>query len=418
MPGKPVAVLVSWKHLWERKNEIYAWAWRQYGVQSHAAYGDYDDSCLFAYAAAEAMKELYEHLGRPETVVQANEWQTAFTLFYIRSYCKDIATVFTTHATGIGRSIAGNGKPLYDCFYGYNGDQMADELNMVSKHSVEKQAAHACHCFTTVSDITARECEQLLERKPDIVLPNGFERQFVPAGEKLDQARQNARKALTAFAERQTGEKMAENSFFIGISGRQEWKNKGIDAFLDAMDCLADRLQDKDKNVVAFVMIPYLKQEVRNRGKVKVVFIPDYLPFFETGSPISRMTYFELLAGLDMTAFPSYYEPWGYTPMESVAFGVPTITTSLAGYGIWAQKQLQKTKTKPVIVIERNDGNYKEVVEKIADTALQLMRMSDKQIQALRTAALRLSDKTDWKHFYTFYLKAYDIAITNNNKQH
>ena len=194
IPGNPIAVLVNYQYLWPQKDEIYSWAWNHFGVQSHAAYGDYDDSAMFGYAVGEAMSSLQAALTKGDkkikTVVHAHEWQTAFTLFYLKNRCPDIATIFTTHATGIGRSIAGNGKPLYDYFTAYNGDQMASELNMVSKHSAEKNAARVADCFTTVSEPTARECEQLLERRPDVVLPNGFEQDFVPKGKAFTACRQ------------------------------------------------------------------------------------------------------------------------------------------------------------------------------------------------------------------------------------
>ena len=180
VPGKPIAVLLKWDEIWAEKDAIYGHAWERYGVQSHAAYGDYDESNMFAYAVGKLAESLYNHLGKPITAMHCNEWQTAFTIFYLKEHCPRIATLFTTHATGIGRSIAGNYKPLYDCFHAYNGDQMAGELNMVSKHSVEKTAAHQADCFTTVSDITARECKQLLDKPVDIVTPNGFEQGFVP----------------------------------------------------------------------------------------------------------------------------------------------------------------------------------------------------------------------------------------------
>ena len=190
VPGEPIAILLKFDALWPQKDAIYAWAWDRFKVQSHAAYGDYDESCLFGYAAGIVMESLYRWLiknstlkiknSSPNFCAHANEWQTAFSIFYLRDHCPQIATLFTTHATGIGRSIAGNGKPLYDYFEGYNGDQMAAELNMVSKHSVEKQAAHTADCFTTVSYITARECAQLLDKKVDIETPNGFEPTYVP----------------------------------------------------------------------------------------------------------------------------------------------------------------------------------------------------------------------------------------------
>ena len=220
VPGEPIAILLKYDGLWPRKDEIYAWAWDKFQVQSHAAYGDYDESCLFGYAAGMVMESLYKYLtaqailqhsaptakrsksvavsqqAKPAVCMHANEWQTAFSIFYLRDHCPEIATLFTTHATGIGRSIAGNGKPLYDFFEGYHGDQMAAELNMVSKHSVEKQAAHWADCFTTVSDITARECAQLLDKPVDIVTPNGFEPTFVPKGKAFDAKRTEAREAL------------------------------------------------------------------------------------------------------------------------------------------------------------------------------------------------------------------------------
>ena len=202
VPGTPIAILLKFDALWARKDAIYGWAWSLFKVQSHAAYGDYDESCLFGYAAGMVMESLYHHLSPrntrktqslPNFCAHANEWQTAFSIFYLRDHCPKIATLFTTHATGIGRSIAGNGKPLYDYFHAYNGDQMAAELNMVSKHSVEKQAAYWADCFTTVSSITARECEQLLDKKVDIETPNGFESKFVPKATEFEIKRKESR---------------------------------------------------------------------------------------------------------------------------------------------------------------------------------------------------------------------------------
>ena len=136
-------------------------------------------------------------------------------------------------------SIAGNGKPLYDYMSGYFGDQMAAELNVQSKHSAEKAAAHAADCFTTVSGITDRECGQLLEKKADIVTPNGFESGFVPKGAKLVSARRAARKALCCVTEALLGSPVGDGTFFIAISGRYEYKNKGIDLYLDVLNRLS-----------------------------------------------------------------------------------------------------------------------------------------------------------------------------------
>ena len=418
VPGKPIAILLKFDALWSKKNEIYAWAWNKFQVQSHAAYGDYDESCLFGYATGMVMESLYTWLTakgeKAKVCAHANEWQTAFSIFYLRDHCPAIATLFTTHATGIGRSIAGNGKPLYDCFKGFNGDQMAQELNMVSKHSVEKQAAHWADCFTTVSYITARECEQLLDKKVDIETPNGFESTFVPKEEDFDRKRTEAREDLRRVAGELLGGVVPQNALLVGISGRLEWKNKGVDVFAAALDKLAQKIYHSDqpeREVVAFVMIPYLDRAPSRKGKVSAVFVPYYL---DGHDPLFGKTYYDLLMGLDITVFPSYYEPWGYTPLESCAFHVPTITTSLAGFGEWAARQKEKGG---VIVIERNDSNFDEVSERIADELLQFDRLSKVEKAHARKQAAAIAKKADWKHFFQYYRKAYDIAIKKANKR-
>ena len=433
VPGNPIAILLKFDALWERKDAIYGWAWNMFKVQSHAAYGDYDESCLFGYAAGMVMESLYNWLNaaprqlnvskaqckRTECAclnfcAHANEWQTAFSIFYLRDHCPKIATLFTTHATGIGRSIAGNGKPLYDYFHAYNGDQMAAELNMVSKHSVEKQAAHWADCFTTVSYITARECEQLLDKKVDIETPNGFESKFVPKMAEFEAKRKEAREDLRRVAGEVLGGVVPQNALLIGISGRLEVKNKGIDVFAEALDRLAQKIYHSDqpeREVVAFVMIPYLDRAPARKGKVSAVFVPYYL---DGHDPLFGKTYYDLLMGLDITVFPSYYEPWGYTPLESCAFHVPTITTSLAGFGEWASRQKQPNG---VVVIERNDSNFNQVAEDIADTLLRFDRLSKEEKAEVRKCAAATAKKADWKHFFKYYRKAYEIALKKRDKR-
>lgn len=415
VPGRPVAILLTFDHLWEQKNAIYGWAWERFGVKSHAAYGDYDESCLYGYAAGQVMESLYKHLGKSKkgatVCAHANEWQTAFSLFYIKDHCPKIATLFTTHATGIGRSIAGNGKPLYDYFEGYNGDQMAEELNMVSKHSVEKMAAHWADCFTTVSDITARECKQLLDKPVDIVTPNGFEPDFVPKGRALTAARTKARAALTRVAEGLLGGKVPENSIYCCIAGRCELKNKGIDVFWHTMEVLGDRLYHEHSfagDIIAFVMIPYLDKPVARFGRVTMIYVPYYL---NGQDPMFGMSYYDLLVGMDITAFPSYYEPWGYTPLESVAFHVPTITTSLAGFGAWADGE------SGVTVVDRNDSNYWDVVQQTAQAIFGYAQMPATQREKVRKDAWNLSKKAEWSEFFRYYKQAYQIALKNVKKK-
>jgi glycosyltransferase involved in cell wall biosynthesis len=126
------------------------------------------------------------------------------------------------------------------------------------------------------------------------------------------------------------------------------------------------------------------------------------------------MTYYDLLIGMDVSVFPSYYEPWGYTPLESCAFHVPTITTSLAGFGEWASRQKEQYG---VVVIERNDSNFCEVTEQVADALLRFDRLTGEQKARAREEAAAIAKRADWKHFFRYYRKAYDIALTKAQKR-
>jgi glycosyltransferase involved in cell wall biosynthesis len=294
---------------------------------------------------------------------------------------------------------------------------MAQELNMVSKHSVEKTAAHQADCFTTVSDLTARECAQLLDKPVDIVTPNGFEQGFVPQGKEFDAARKRARNTLISLA-RAKGIDAKGTDMLIGTAGRYEWKNKGIDVFLEAMRKLGEAPAStpytlhptpSQKQVIAFVMIPYLDRQDFTVGNVHVIFVPTYL---NGNDGVLNLPYYDLLIGLDLTVFPSYYEPWGYTPLESMAFHVPTITTSLSGYGVWCEEQGCTTIDKGVAVIYRNDSNTDDVINHIVNTIEYYLSLTPRKVAAARKAAVELALQAEWKNFFTYYREAYEIALT------
>lgn len=452
IPGKPIAVLVDFNGVYQHLDEIYCEMWNRYGVDSLHAYGDYGEGCAFAVASAIVMQSIYDHEGRPANVIaHFNEWTTGMGLLYLKWQVPAIATVFTTHATSIGRSICGNGKPLYDYLKGYNGDQMAGELNMESKHSLEKAAAHAADCFTTVSDITAVECEQLLDIKPAVVTPNGFEKNFVPAKTRFDGARQEAREKLLSVARALTGKQLDSDTFIVATSGRCEYRNKGIDVFLDSINALRSRTQSR---ILALVMVPawvdkgrydlqeaiarnsqsglpdavithtlhnYNQDPIINRihqlgfgidanDSMTVIYVPCYL---NGTDGIYNASYYDLIIGADATVFPSYYEPWGYTPLESVAFGVPTITTSLSGFGQWILASSKpEFDVSGVNVIPRNDSNYGEVVDAIAQSLFSLVSSSSDERAAISKAAMNTASKAAWSHFIEWYNQAFDIALS------
>ncbi len=444
IPGKPIAILVDFTDFWAQKDTIYGHFWERFHVDSLHAYGDYDESSIFGYATGVVMESIYRfyHLENHRVVAHFNEWMTSFGLFYVKEHLPKVATLFTTHATSIGRSIAGNSKPLYDYFTGYHGDQMARELNMEAKHSCEKQAALYADCFTTVSEITDRECAQLLDKKADIVTPNGFEADFVPkTPAAFTKKRKTARQALQQVAERVLGYALLKEPMFICTSGRYEWKNKGIDVFLNSLR----RVQRTDKDIIAFVMVPawqcgahptlgvadhvtthklcqpyndntlctLQRLGLNNTPEqaVKVIFVPSYL---NGADGIFNMPYYDLLIGMDMTVFPSYYEPWGYTPLESSAFHVPTITTCLSGYGQWASAYANNIE-KGIAVLNRTDSNWEELVNKIAENIMRFAHLTEEEIAAAREGAKQLADQASWEHFWKYYEEAYSIALSKIN---
>ena len=462
VPGKPIAILVDFNQYFERKDEIYGNLWEDYKVDSLHAYGDYDEASMFSYAAAKVVESYYQFFGLDEkkVVYQANEWMTGLGMLYLKKYVPGIATIFTTHATSIGRSIAGNNKPLYDYLFAYNGDQMAQELNMESKHSIEKQSAHYADCFTTVSEITANECKELLDKPVDVVLPNGFENNFVPKGAQFSKKRKAARKRLLEVANALLGTSLDDETLIVSTSGRYEFRNKGIDVYIEALNRL---LRDREltKTVVAFIEVPgwvgdprqdlqerlalnmpfdtplevpmithwlhnmshdnvlnmlkYYNMWNQKEDKVKLIFLPCYL----TGNDgIFNMTYYDLVLGNDLCIYPSYYEPWGYTPLEAIAFKVPCITTDLAGFGLWANsvKGGYSELTDGVKVIHRTDYNYSEVADAIKDTIADFSNMSPADVKKCRTAAENLSKKALWSEFIKYYEEAYDCALRKVQK--
>ena len=337
-----------------------SWRADNYQVDSLHAYGDYDEASMFSYAAALVVESFYNWLANPslKVIYHANEWMCGLGALYINAHLPQIGTVFTTHATSIGRSIAGNQKPLYDYLFAY-----------------EKQTALHVDCFTTVSDITANECKELLDKPVDVVLPNGFDNSFVPKGAVFNSKRKAARKRLLDVANALLGEQMGDDTLIVSTSGRYEFRNKGIDVFVEAMNRL---LRDRDlkKNVLAFIEVPgwvgeprkdlqerlqkggqfdtplevpqvthwlhnmshdnvlsmmkYYDMHNRKDDHVKVIFLPCYL---DGKDGIVNMSYYDVVLGNDLCVYPSYYEPWGYTPLEAVAFKVRVWRSLWRDYG-------------------------------------------------------------------------------------
>ncbi len=457
VPGEPYAILVDCGEVSSHLPDIYARMWELYGVDSLHAYGDYGEGCAFGVASAVVINAMVKqlHADPRRVIAHFDEWTTAMGLLWLEDKNPEIATVFTTHATSIGRSICSNGKPLYDYFEGYHGDQMARELNMESKHSLEKTAARQADCFTTVSRVTARECSKLLDVEPQVVTPNGFENDFVPKSKAYTMARSASRRKLLALASALTGRPIDNNALLVATSGRNEYRNKGIDLYIDAMDLV--RSEHKGQDIVAFIMVPawsdkpqpglrermsgrpgespalnFVSHRLHNEesdlifqrlsqiggnnnpdAKVLFVYVPCYL---DGRDGVLNMSYYEMMPGLDLTVFPSYYEPWGYTPLESIAFSVPTVSTDKAGFGQWIMDDFDATfEGCGAEVVERNDHNYEAAKYEIAQKVRFMSMLDEKEKGPIRTVSHRTAAKAAWKRFMAHYQDAYKTALSRRD---
>ncbi len=455
--SKPITILVDYTPLFAKKNEIFTDLWQKFKLDSLNGQWDYIEPAMFGYAAAQVIESFsrFNYSENISFVAHFHEWMTGSGILYLKDKAPYIATVFTTHATIMGRVLAGNDMPLYSKLYDYSPHLIAKQFNITAKYSMERIAAEQADVFTTVSDITAKECEALLKKTPDVVTPNGFDDGFVPKGQEFKEKRKKSQEKLVKVSEAVLGYQL-NNPYFVVNSGRYEFKNKGIDIFLDALKKISNKL-DAERDIVAFIAVPAHHAEADadvlfrlNSGKyggdpkfithrlydidrdpimqrigelgfsnspesrVKIVFTPVYL---DGDDGIFDISYYNLLIGFDLSVFPSYYEPWGYTPMESLAFKIPTITTNLAGFGLWIEEEVAKGNNAAK-VIERSDDNTVEVVESLTDSILYYFNLGAEDVRKVRKQAQSLSKTTLWPKLIQFYYKAYRLAEVKVGNRH
>ncbi|NOU47902.1 MAG: alpha-glucan family phosphorylase [Bacteroidales bacterium] len=450
--SKPVAILIDFTPLFAQKDVIFASFWESFQLDSIQGQWDYVEPALFGYAAGQVIESFFGFYisGYDKIIAQFHEWMTGTGVLYLKENVPQIGTVFTTHATYLGRALAGNGFPLYRDLLEYNPGTMANRFNITAQQSLERSAARESDAFTTVSQNTANECAQFLGRIPDSLTINGFDQNKIPSSEALAAKRKQARKKILEVASKMTGSKISDQTMLVLTSGRYEFKNKGIDLFIDALGKLNNDKSLK-KEILAVIAVPAniagpveqltgklskqpadipseykftthclydtvhdaIVNRIKNAGltngesdKVKVIFVPSYL---KGNDGVFNLHYYDFLTGFDLTVFPSYYEPWGYTPLESIAFAIPTVTTSLAGFGQWV-KEMGKDG-EAVTVITRNDDNEIAVVDAIIQK-LQFFNDIDEAVyQGFRKQAQEIASNAVWEMLIKNYEKAYEMAL-------
>jgi phosphorylase/glycogen(starch) synthase len=450
IPGEPRAILVNFSKRYNKDQLLYQ-IWEDYGVDSIAGGWDYVEPVMFSCACSEVIEIIYNLMARPQgesAVAHFHEWMCGAGLLSLKKRVPEIGTVFTTHATILGRTLAGSGVDIYNVMDNLSPQREAAAHNITAKYSMETVSTREADCFTTVSDITATEAKNFLGRYPDVITPNGLDIEHIPDLAENRAPALKSREKLLQAASRFLRREFPVTSKIMVISGRYEFHNKGIDIFLNALGRLEKKLSDKDC-IVAFLfvlgghtdLIPSLQGdfakfdpanpplathrlhyeasdqilETCNRlglkntpqNRVSVIFIPAYLNGHDG---LINMTYYEALSGCDLGVFPSYYEPWGYTPLESAAYAVPTVTTDQAGFGLWVQRTIGDTGG---VYLLRGRGQDRTLMEDhLLDILVNFLNQSDEQMIDMRRSARAVAMKANWTEFFKEYVIAYDRSLS------
>ncbi|MBN1503215.1 glycogen/starch synthase [Candidatus Woesearchaeota archaeon] len=505
--GEPNCILIDYRNFAQRTNDIKKELWEKFGIDSlNTSYHDFDEPIVWSTAVGFMLDDITRKMDSSRLVVHCHEWLSGGALLYLKSMNSKIGTVFTTHATVLGRTLAGNNVDLYGVLDKINPDEKAYQFNIQAKHLMEKACAKNADVFTTVSEITGIEAKYFLGKAPDILLPNGLDIETYPTFDDASVKHKLHKTKMKEFVLYYFFPYYAfdlDNTLFFFISGRYEYRDKGLDVFTKALARLNKMLVDKmsDKTIVAFYWVvgqgkniklsilqdksyfhdikdgledskkeiidriiylllaeetlsnetllgQSLYQETIRRSmrlkkeglppvsthdlfneekdliinglaqnklnnkeedKVKVVYYPMYL----TGADqLLDLTYDEAVMATHLGVFPSYYEPWGYTPLETGAFGIASVTTDLAGFGQYINKEKKdKDGAEGIYVIKRLNKNDEEVVEELSGIMYKFTQLSKQERIENKLKAKRLASTADWKILVENYIMAHSMAI-------
>lgn len=454
IPGSPLTILVEFSGLFAKKDEILAKLWDEWKVDSIEGQWDYVEPVLFGWAAGLVIEAWWKERVATEgraCIAQFHEWMVGSGMLYLKTNAPGIGTVFTTHATVLGRSLSSTGRLPAEGLAGRTPDEVARTSGVRSKHSLEGVCAREADVFTTVSEVTASEAELFFGRRAEPLLPNGIDLSVIDAlaGETTRIA---AERALRDLAWRCTGEDPGD-ALLLCNSGRYEFHNKGIDLLLDAC---ARMNSQAGRKFILFVLVPAgnsglksvlhermakaphdahgpigvsthnlfdevhdpIQRRCNERGlvnaigsRVKVVHVPIYLG---AKDGLLNLPYEAVLRAMELSCFPSFYEPWGYTPEESLAVGVPTITTDCAGFGRWAlDKKLGSERGVYVFKREaaaRKHNGFDTLIEPLVELLESFLRETRDREATIRTCR-ETAQLTAWSGLIANYEEAFTVAI-------
>lgn len=507
--GRPRVVLFNLQSAWGQINDIKFELWENHDIPTPNKDPLIDQVVVFGKMIEVFLKELAEEeAGKKKILAHLHEWMAATAIPSLRQLENQMRYVFTTHATLLGRYLAGNDPEFYQHLPFYDWLKEARHFGIETQARIERAAAHGSHIFTTVSEVTARECEYLLGRKPNLILPNGLNVERFTALHKFQNLHQEFKEKIQDFV---TGHFFNSYTFdldktlYFFTSGRYEYKNKGYDLTLEALVRLNWKLQQSksDMKVVMFFItkqpyysiapnvlesravmeeikktcnaiteeireklfaatassddykLPYLNDFVSDywrlrlrrtlqswRSKenppfvthalknedqddivrfvrsaqllnqksnpVKIIYHPD---FISPMNPLFGIEYADFVRGCHLGVFPSYYEPWGYTPLECVCSGVPSVTSDLSGFGDYVMESLPDHDDNGIYVVNRQTKSFSESAEDLANIMFEFVKLSRKERIQLRNKVESSSEHFDWKNLGTHYDMAYQLAL-------
>ncbi|MEK6984734.1 MAG: glycogen/starch synthase [Nanoarchaeota archaeon] len=502
--GNTYVILVDFVNYNHKANDIKRELWDWYKIDSLRASADYNEPVVWSYVVGMLMEKLANCYKGRKIVAHFHEWLSGVGILYLKRKGVKIATVFTTHATVLGRTLASSNVDLYNVWNKINADKEVYAFNVEAKHLVEKNSAAFADIFTTVSEITGMEAEYLLRKKPDLILPNGLDISKFPTFEEVVIKHRLQRDRIREFMlyyffPYYTFDLKKTLIYFL--AGRYEFHDKGIDIFIKALGRLNEKLKQlsSDKVIIAFIWVPAnfrnirpellenktLYQDIKEsleetiddvekniiysfvsdkktskenlfeegfltemkirvsrfikKGKppllthdlyneddlilkainsanlrnehqdpVKVIYYPIYL---SGADGLLNLNYYEAMQGSHLGIFPSYYEPWGYTPLEAGALGVSSVTTDLAGFGRYFSKEGLQSDTPGIFVLNRLDKSDKDVTAQLVDVMFNFANLPKEERIANNLQARKVASMADWKSFVKNYIEAHNLAV-------
>ena len=504
--GRPKCVLLNPQSVRGRLNDVRHALWERYHIGLPGGDALVDNVVLFGHMVEQFFREAVRTVaaGRP-AIAHFHEWMAGSAIPALRRAALPVAVVFTTHATQVGRAMATGDAGYYDRLPHLNGRETARTFGIEAKDALERAAAHGAHVFTTVSEITAYECEHILERRPEALLPNGLNIERFTAIHEFQNLHALYKEKIHQFVMAHFFPSYTfdlDRTLYAFSAGRYEPRNKGYDLVIRAVarvnrelkrlgtdrtivlllvtqrpfrsinpevlrsravmeemrfhtneikDQFGDRLfhatamgeRPDFRDLVDDTLLLRLRRvahawkserlplivthDLEDGGgdtvlqiihecmlfniaedPVKVVYHPD---FITSSNPLFGMDYDQFVRGCHLGLFPSWYEPWGYTPMECVALGVPAVTSDLAGFGTYLQEHVPDYADHGLGLVHRRGRSDEQAIDELTAHLLAFVPTDRRERIAMRNRVESLSERFDWRNLGRHYHEAHAMAL-------